>query len=180
MSNREITPQYLREAVDYDQYTGQMYWRIRPLHHFKNQRGMTQTNAARAGKPAFDCPHTQGYLHGRINNKLMFAHRVAWAIFYGKHPDGEIDHLNHDRKDNRIENLRLVDRLSNGKNLSMPISNKSGIIGVHWANIAQRWCAQIRVDNKIKHLGYFKNMEEAANARRMAEIKYGFHENHGK
>jgi hypothetical protein len=97
----------------------------------------------------------------------------------GSIPD-EVDHINHNRTDNRWNNLRAVTSKSNSRNQSKSIKNKSGVTGVHWDNLRNRWIAQIHIDYKTVHLGTFVEFHEAVNARKNAEVLYGFHENHGK
>ena len=92
----------------------------------------------------------------------------------------QVDHINHDRTDNRIENLRLVNANENGKNQKASVRNKSGVVGVSWKKSKNKWHSQIMVNGKQIHLGFFDNIDEAKKARIDAERKYGFHENHGK
>lgn len=121
-----------------------------------------------------------GYVYVRVNGNLIPAHRIIWEMHYGKIPEGmEIDHINHITDDNRIENLRLVTRKDNCKNVSMSKSNKSGVVGVSWCKRTCKWFASIRVDRKEKFLGRYDKIEDAAAARKAAELKYNFHKNHG-
>lgn len=121
-----------------------------------------------------------GYVYVRVNGKLIPAHRMIWEMHYGKIPEGmEIDHINHITDDNRIENLRLVTRKDNCKNVSMSKSNKSGVVGVSWCKRTCKWFASIRVDRKEKFLGRYDKIDDAAAARKAAELKYNFHKNHG-
>jgi hypothetical protein len=94
---------------------------------------------------------------------------LAWLYVQGVWPDAEIDHVNRIRDDNRIDNLRDVTRLQNCCNRN---DNTSSVAGVHWFKQDKKWRAQIWVVSKIKHLGYFANIEDAAEARRAAELKY--------
>lgn len=91
----------------------------------------------------------------------------------------EIDHENHIRNDNRIENLRLVSSKGNKKNTTRRCDNTSGVTGVHWFKRECKWKVQIKVDGKQRHLGLFDNLDDAVAARKAAERQYGFHENHG-
>lgn len=95
----------------------------------------------------------------------------------------QVDHINHDRTDNRIENLRLVNANENCKNQKASTRNKSGVVGVSWKSQKNKWHAQIMVDGKQIHLGFYDDIndaKDAKDARKVAERKYGFHENHGK
>jgi len=125
----------------------------------------------------------KGYckLSFNINGKFKgFAvHRLAWLITYGKWPDGDLDHINHIKTDNRIANLREVSNLENSKNKPRRKDNKSGTTGVGWSNQSNRWMSSIRIDGHLKHLGTFIDYHEAVNTRKNAEVLYGFHENHG-
>lgn len=105
---------------------------------------------------------------------------MAWLYIYGEFPDGEIDHINGNKADNRICNLRCVDHFTNMKNYPLPRNNKSGIIGVSWYKALSKWEAKIQHDGKSIHLGYFDDLDDAAKARKAAEEKYSFHANHGR
>lgn len=92
----------------------------------------------------------------------------------------EIDHINHDRSDNRIENLRLVTGGENKKNQSIRKRNKSGFTGVGWHSKAKKWRAEIKSGGVYMYLGLYSSIGDAVNARKMAEIELGFHDNHGR
>ena len=102
-----------------------------------------------------------------------------WLYVTGKFPKNEIDHINHIKDDNRWDNLRDVAHSTNGKNQSMQVSNTSGVRGVYWYKNNQRWVANITVDGEKIHLGSYVQHHEAVNARKNAEVLYGFHTNHG-
>lgn len=82
--------------------------------------------------------------------------------------------------DNRLENLRDVSNRENARNQKISKNNTSGTLGVYFYKRDQNYQASIKINGKIKHLGYFKNKEEAIAARAAANIKYNFHENHGR
>jgi hypothetical protein len=99
-----------------------------------------------------------GYLQIQCDRKKYQAHRIAWFMTYGKWPDGDIDHINGVRTDNRIENLRDVSRSNNLKNQRKPkANNKSGFLGVYWHKGDSKWIAKIKINGKNKHLGSFEN-----------------------
>ena len=91
-----------------------------------------------------------------------------------------MDHINGNRRDNRIENLRVVTVAENNKNLKTFKTNKSGRMGVHFDKSCRRWRAYIRYNGKRRHIGLYGSFEEASKARAKAEIKYGYHPNHGR
>lgn len=168
-----LTIKEIRSRVSYDPETGKFTW----LHSDKMRPCW---NSRFVGKNAINAPHSNGYLFGAISDKKVFAHRAAWAIIHGEWPDeGEIDHINHDKTDNRVKNLRLVNRKENSKNLSKSSKNKSGVTGVFKHSQTGIWQAQIRVNGKSVHLGSFEVFEDAVNARKNAEEYHGFHQNHG-
>ena len=114
-----------------------------------------------------------------INKKLYFAHRLAWLYVHEEWPEVEIDHIDGDTLNNKLENLRAVDRSGNMRNRRISSNNKSGVTGVFWSNKDSRWIATIKSNQKNIYLGCFKNIQEASDCRKNAEKLYGFHENHG-
>ena len=107
---------------------------------------------------------THGYAK---SDEFGFLHRLIVNC-----PDDlVVDHINHNRLDNRISNLRICTRQENCMN-SGKRYNSSGVTGVTWAQNRNRWHARIVINGKQKHLGYFKTKEEAIEARRQAEIEY--------
>jgi hypothetical protein len=176
MTNR-FDPELLRELLAYDPTTGQLRWRERDRRHFPSDHAWRAWNARWAGEPALNCPDVRGYLHGRLFRQEQYAHRIAFAIYHGRWPSEQIDHINRDRGDNRIENLRDVDRLANGKNAKLNVRNTSGHVGV--CRRGRRWIARFRHNNKDIHIGYFDTVEQAADARRRAASEYGFTPSHG-
>jgi hypothetical protein len=76
--------------------------------------------------------------------------------------------------------LRDVSNQENQRNKSRQSRNTSGVTGVHWHKRDKKWIARIKVDKKDLYIGMFDTFEEAVAARKEAEIKYGFHENHGR
>jgi hypothetical protein len=107
-----------------------------------------------------------------------YAHRLAWLYTYGKFPEFQIDHIDHDGTNNKIHNLRDVAQAQNSKNVKKSSSNTSGYTGV-WRR-GRMWVSEIMVDRKKIKLGSYKNIQDAVIARMKAEKKYVFHENHGK
>jgi hypothetical protein len=117
-----------------------------------------------------------GVIHGV---RSIGAHRIAYKYVHGIDPD-EVDHINGERADNRICNLRSVTATGNRRNMAKPPSNKSGFVGVHWRQDKKKWVAHITLANRYTFLGYFKTKEEAAERRKAAEREHGFHPNHGR
>lgn len=166
----EITVEELKSLIRYEPETGKLYWLHRPGK-------VGNWNAKYAGKEAFTA-ESGGYRVGAIFGKNHYAHRVAWAIFHGCKP-AVIDHINGDRSDNRISNLRSVSAFENARNSARKSSNRSGHTGVSWCSAVNKWRATIQLDGKAKHLGVFQRMEDAIAARLEAQSGI-FHENHGR
>lgn len=104
--------------------------------------------------------HIAGYKHIMIQKKQYLAHRLAWFYFYGVWPQGEVDHIDGNRSNNAITNLRDVDRLTNAQNRTKPqVDNKSGFLGVHKKR--EKWVADIKVNGKTKRVGTFESPEKA-------------------
>src|SRR5690606_16380357 len=100
------------------------------------------------------------------------AQNAAWLYMTGEWPTFIVDHENRQRADNRWENLRPATDQENARNAKLSKRNTSGIKGVMWYRRHSKWVASIRVDRKLLHLGYFPTIEEAAIARRAAELQY--------
>ena len=173
MAKHLPTPDFLRKILRYELDTGKLFW-------LEREDVQPQWNARWAGKEAFTTVHRSGYKHGHIMYKRFLAHRVIWAIFYDCWPENQIDHINGVRDDNRIKNLRHVTAVENSRNQKLAKNNTSGVTGVFWNKWRSKWEAFIRFDGKNHLLGRFDCKSDAIAARRKAEKKYGFHENHGK
>jgi hypothetical protein len=161
-----ITQDELKGIVSYDFDTG-MFTRL-----------ITTCGSAQKGSIPVS-KNKDGYYQLRINYKMYTQHRLVWLYVNGGFPNGDIDHINHIRTDNRIVNLRVVDKATNNKNISKRSDNTSGVTGVWWHKQIGKWSAEIMVDGKKKSLGCFHNIDDAAKARTKAINKYNFHENHG-
>lgn len=171
------TPDRLKELVNYDPETGEIIWKTRPFDGFANSGAGATWNKRFAGKPAFAASKGHGYKHGSLGGRLYSAHRVAWAVHYGEWP-GVIDHINGDPSDNRIANLRSVDWSENSKNKRLQSNSPQAHFGIRLRE--GKWQARIKVRGVLRHLGSFKTYDDALLARRAAEARLGFHQNHGR
>jgi len=134
----------------------------------------------KGGKYVAGWVNDQGYLMISIDGKEYRAHRLVFLYKTGKWPKGQVDHIDHNRLNNRWSNLRDANDSINRKNMSLYSNNKSGVCGVYWYKSKKLWQAYITINYKRKHLGYFKDLDEAIDARKAAESNYGFHKNHGR
>lgn len=179
VNKKTIDPQLLAEVIRYDPYTGNLHWLPRAVEMFKCSCSSTKWNARFAGKEAFFCQRKDGYLQGRIGGRNYLAHRVIWALVHGAWPQ-EVDHINGNRSDNRIVNLRAVTSLENKRNMAMKHDSRGPCSGVNWVERRQKWRAVISVEGSTKYLGVFADKNDAMRARAAAEMKYGFHPNHSR
>ena len=172
----------LSKLLKYEPLTGKLVWKERGQELFSEGKfsAFKSWNTRWSGKEAFFSFDTHGYLSGRIFGKTHRAHRVIIAMTTGFWPDGDVDHINGIRSDNRISNLRVVCRQENSRNASKSRRNTSGTVGVSWSKKDKRWRAGICVDGKEIYLGNFLNIDDAVNARLRANQKYGFSHGHGK
>ena len=146
---------------------GALYWKAR------------QSGRCLAGSLA-GCQGRDGYLRLCYKRRLYMLHRVIWEMHNGPIPAGMfIDHINGDRSDNRIENLRVVTRSINGRNRRMHSNNVSGVNGVSFHTRQGKWCAYLYLNRKRFHLGYFDNLEDAKQARLAAQQGHNFTDRHG-
>ena len=115
--------------------------------------------------------HSTGYRHITFMGKQHKAHRLIWLYVYGYLPK-EIDHINGDRQDNRLENLREVTRSQNQLNKSLAKNNTSGTKGVSWHKKSKSWTVRLSVNKQSKNIGYFKDLELAELVAIEARNKY--------
>lgn len=180
MTDRELLELAARAAkmVDYNPETGVMVWREK-----QGGKDSSRWNARYSGK---EC----GTLEVTGYRRLLFrfeigktfkirAHRLAWFIVHGVMPSGEIDHINQKKADNRISNLRDVPKKLNQRNVRRKRSNTSGVTGVTWHKQHRKWCAQVNFDGKHRHVGLFKELDDAETAIRKFRAQHGFTEIHG-
>lgn len=162
--------EYVHKILSYDPTTGLLVWKERYPYMFKSGHHSAQTNCKRwntryAGKEAMATVGCHGYKFGPIGpGNVLLAHRVIWFMCFGYWPK-EVDHINRNRIDNRIENLRDVNHSENAKNMTMKSNNKSGCNGVSWNKERGKWevCAMF---NGVRYrLGRFEDKFDAVLAR---------------
>lgn len=125
--------------------------------------------------------NNKGYLIININGKLWQAHRLVWLFANGEFPEHQIDHIDGNKLNNCIYNLRDVTNRENNRNKSRPSNNSSGVSGVFFHKKYKKYYVTITGKNGFRiHLGQFNNLLDAAAMRLSAEKDHGYHINHGR
>jgi len=153
---KKLTQARLKELFHYNSETGIFTRRI------KTNRSITIGSIAGYKTPI-------NYIQITINKKIYFAHRLAWFYIYGYFPENGIDHINKNKSDNRIKNLRVVSNQCNMRNTGNPKNNTSGIKGVCWDKRGKQWQSQIKMNQKSCFLGIYKSFINAVCARLAGE-----------
>lgn len=166
--------EYLHECFTYYPSIGALVWNTRPVSHFASVAAANRWNARWAETEAFTTVDSDGYLTGCLNGKGYKAHRIIYKMLYDLEPE-QIDHDDHNRQNNRPNNLNAATNQSNLRNQSKRVTNTSGVTGVCFENTKQRW--RVQLGNKF--LGYFDTFEAAVQARKAAQNQSGYHINHG-
>ena len=170
MSRPFPSPERLRQLLRYDEASGKLFWRPRTRDMFPTQRAYSSWVSQRSGQEAFTAT-AYGYRVSKIDGKMCAAHRVFWAMVHGYWPADDLDHVNGQRDDNRLSNLREATRSQNLCNRSIPAANTSGHKGVYFHKPTEKWRAQIK-KNKVSHfLGCFANLDDAIAARNSASLR---------
>lgn len=152
-----LTAERLRELVEYDPATGVMTWK-------KSRPGVKVSKAIGAIR--------DGYRRASVDRKSYAVHRLAWLYVHGEWPNGEIDHINGVRDDNKLINLRVASRQQQTANSRVKSDNLSGAKGVCWHAKEKLWRARIWLSGRATSLGYFRTKEEAECAYRAAAERH--------
>lgn len=178
--------EFLDKVLEYKD--GELYWKFVEIDDCLSLGIAKEISKAKcrntryAGKQAghiFTSSSGSKSIQIRILGKSYYLHRVIYKMFHNEEPN-IIDHIDGNPLNNLIENLRSVDNQTNCKNFKRFISNTSGCTGVSFQKNINKWFAYIWVDYKRISLGYYENLNDAIKVRKEAEIKYKFHENHGR
>jgi hypothetical protein len=165
---------YLRKRLSYNRHTGELLWKAKEETLKEN----IHWNTRHAGKSTFTST-VKGYKHGLLDGVSYKAHRIIFKLVHGSDP-AHIDHINGDRSDNRLCNLRSVTVAQNNRNMARSVRNTSGHTGVYFHAASKKWTAAIKYKGKLKRLGGFDTIEEAIACRERANKRHRFHPNHGK
>lgn len=162
--NLKRKPEYNKmvSLLDYNSLTGIFTWKD------------TRRGKVKIGDVA-GCKHkSNGYIYIKLDNVDYSAHRLAFYYTHKYYPENEIDHINRVRDDNRSINLREVSYSCQSRNSKLSIKNTSGIKGVCWAKVDNKWHAYIWANGKSKSLGYYNSFDDAVYARYDGEQALGW------
>ncbi|NOR58447.1 MAG: HNH endonuclease [Sulfurimonas sp.] len=163
----ELTQERLKELIHYCPESG-LFTRV-----------ITRGSAKKGGSVGVTDANN-GYMRVKIDGKNYLLHRLAFLYMEGEFPVGQVDHPNHIRDDNRWCNLRKVTQTENQRNASLRKDNKTGFTGVRWHKLNRKWNSSCSVNGSVISLGSYVTFYAACYARHAANVKYGFHANHGR
>ncbi|HIH8982537.1 TPA: HNH endonuclease [Serratia marcescens] len=169
----------LKKILKYDCESGHFFWLNRPESDFKTRGAWKSWNAKYPGTTAGTLI-ASGYIKINIRGKIYAAHRLVWLYLYGEFPPEFIDHINGDRADNRLVNLRLATACQNMMNVPLKASNSTGVKGLWFRQETNRWIMYGKANRKTYWLGAFDNIIDAvAERRRFERIHHGSFANAG-
>jgi hypothetical protein len=155
MANKIISQADLREFFDYK--NGELFW---------IQCKGTAKSGQKSGNLSQD-----GYLNSRFYGTSYRTHRLIYLWHYGYIPK-ELDHIDGNKLNNKIENLRPANRMQNSHNTKIPNTNKSGTKGVSWIKRLQKWVVQLQVNNKKMYFGLYNDVDYAIFVANTMRYKY--------
>jgi hypothetical protein len=170
MTDKELYRQ-VSKRLSYDRDTGVFTWKV--------STGRSPAGSTAGAIVASGAAKLPRRVIG-IGCRRYRASHLALLLIDKNMPKGLVDHINHNTLDDSYANLREVTTAESSKNKTLISSNTSGVMGVSFTKATKRWRAYIVTDDTRVHLGYFAKFDEAVEARRKAEVQYGFHPNHGK
>ena len=165
---------------------GELIWRDRPRDHFKSDKSFVKWNKDHSGKPAGYKLKTKTTTYVKIRMESKFAnanlnaHRIAFALYHGRHPQYFVDHIDGDGLNNSKENLRDVTNAISNTNMRRRSSSSSLISGVSFRKSKNKWYSVIYSENIKTHLGVFDNLFDACCARISEQNIRGFSARHGR
>lgn len=178
------TADILRSLARYEPDTGKLFWLARSPDMFASgghskEHTCAKWNSKYAGKEAFTAINRQGYRCGAVFDQQYKAHRIAWAVYYGVSPSAQVDHIDGNRTNNAIHNLRDVTNKQNSRSACLPKNNTTGYMGVSFSESRGKYRASIKIDGRQLFLGYWQTPQDAAQAYILARDQHGFSERHG-
>jgi hypothetical protein len=168
--NNTLDTKLLSELLSYNITSGKLYWVPRPIEQSSDitlvvaSKNNMRWNTKFAFTEAFTTLDAYGYLRGRVYGKQYLAHRVIWAITTRVWPTHQIDHINGNRQDNRLANLREATQFENARNTKSRGGASSKYLGVSWNSSRRKWQVQIEHQGVSKYVGVFTDELAAARA----------------
>ena len=159
MSKQILTQENLRSLFDYDPETG-VFTRLKA------------TGSRSKLGPVTRAPYKNGYIYLSVDGTRYLAHRLAWLWVYGAWPKHTVDHIDRNRLNNCIGNLRDVTHRTNTHNQTMRNTNTSGYTGVVWSKQTNKWIAQIKAGGRCHNLGHYPDIKQASAAYLAAKAVY--------
>lgn len=144
-----LTQSELKSQLSYNKDTGIFTWKI------------NKSRLAKIGNIAGSL-HNNGYYSICINNKQYLAHRLAWLYISGEMPKNNIDHIDNNKINNKINNLREATKSQNEFNTKLRNNNSSGFKGVCLDKRKNLWYSSSCINNKRTFLGCFKTAQLAS------------------
>jgi len=167
MNNNKIEEQFLL-AVRLHSQREEVWLPIKgyPKHEISSTGRIRNIKTKRILKQRTNNGYRQICLSNNGESKKLTVHRLVCSAFHlNPHSKPCVDHIDNNKTNNHIQNLRWVTHSENGMNQSKHCNNKSGATGVYWHKHGKKWCATIQIDGITKHLGYFRSLEKAKKAR---------------
>jgi len=147
--NDDLTADRARTVLRYEAETGRVFW------------CQSLSKRAAAGREAGTI-NGDGRRQVSIDGRRYLTHRIVWLIVHGAWPAHEIDHIDGDKLNNRVENLRDATRTINAQNTRHARRHsRSGLLGAFWFKRDATWVSKIRIGGHMTHLGYFDTPEKA-------------------
>lgn len=165
-SNNQLpSVEYLRQVLEYNPETGIFIWKNRSVDMFIDgkqsaHQSCSSWNAKYANRIASGY-QSKGYVYIGINSRNFLAHRVAWKFYYGDEPPRYIDHIDGNKKNNAIKNLREATQSQNNANSKKFKNNTSGYKGIIWDKSRNKWQVKVQFEGKTIHFGRFNDLESA-------------------
>ncbi len=158
MRKNAPTLERVKSLLSYDPETGIFRW----IGRSGNRINLGDIAGSQSGK----------YVGIGVDGIVIYGHQLAWFITYGEWPSRNLDHINRQKTDNRISNLRLATQGQNLINTGNFAHNTSGARGVYWCKPNRKWVANIKIAQKTRYIGSFNTIEEAVAARNTEAIKH--------
>lgn len=151
------------DILTYHPQSGLLFFKAPKPEWFSSHNAYGKYYRAYAYKPAFNVPHSNGYLRGEFMGNSYYAHRVIWEMHHGAiNKDMQIDHISGNKADNRLHNLRLATNSENQCNKGLQVNNTTGFKGVYIDTTNNRYLSYIRKDDALQYLGTFPDAVAAA------------------